>query len=417
MTDKKPTKRVVGIDAARGLALMGLLATHLFPDVHEDTGEPTLARELFAGDSAALFVLLAGVGLALSTGGRVPRQGLRMAADRAGLAVRAVLVGLVGMAVAMLMPADPPAHGILLYFAAYFLLAIPFLRRGPRTLFLSAAACVIVSPVLMQRLHPVMPESSVYEHTLGTLVTEPAGVASELLLVGTYPALVYMAFILTGMGLGRLDLHRPRVQAAIAGVGAGLAVLANALSHVLLRVAGGYESLLGTPGMTGDALDEALAFGPDVLPDASWWWLVIATPHSNTPFAVASSLGMALLVLGLVLLVAPMLGRLLAPLTAMGAMTMTLYTAHLVALSFEVHYDQPVLWYVVQLSVAVIFATAWSRWLGKGPLERVMSAGADRTKRLVMDGAPVDATPPVQPIASHDASATPQHTTQRKGNQ
>jgi uncharacterized membrane protein len=392
--DAKTSKRVVGIDAARGLALIGLLAAHVFPVANEDTGQATLAHELFAGDSAALFVMLAGVGLALLTGGRTPHEGRRMTADRAGVAVRAVLVGLTGLMIAMFMPADPPANGILLYFTLYFLLAIPCFRLRPRTLFLMAAACAVLTPVLMQRLYPVLPETSVYEHTVVTLLTEPLGVVAELLLTGTYPALAYMAFVLVGLGLGRVDLNSTRVQASIVAVGAGLTILANTVSHLLLQTAGGYQALLDTPGATQEMVDEALMVAPDVLPDTSWWWLVIATPHSNTPFAIASSLGMAMLVLGVVLLVARRFGRWLAPLTAMGAMTMSVYTAHMIALSFELHYENPVLWYIVHLSVAVVFALAWTRWLGRGPLEKLMTVGAQRAmQRYVLDNGTYDAAP------------------------
>jgi hypothetical protein len=341
------------------------------------------------------------------TGGRTPHQGRRMAADRAGVAVRAVLVGLVGLLIAALMPADPPANGILLYFTAFFLLAIPFFRLRPRTLFLSAAACGIITPILMQALYPVLPETSVYEHTLVTLFTEPAGVAAELLLTGTYPALAYMAFVLVGMGLGRLDLNSTRIQVIIAGVGAGLVILANTVSHLLLQGVGGYQALLDTPEMDRETVDEALVVAPEILPDTTAWWLAIATPHSNTPFALASSLGMALLVLGLVLLVARRFGRWLGPLTAMGAMTMSIYTAHMVALSFEVHYDDPVLWYLVHLSVAVVFALVWSRWVGRGPLEKVMTVGAQRAmQRYVMEAGTVDAGPP-RPSSSEDPHALP----------
>lgn len=165
---------MIGIDAACGLALIGLLAAHVFPTADEGTGEPTLAHELFAGDSAALLVMLAGLGLALQTGGRTPHQGRRLTADRAGIAVRAVLVALTGLLIAALMPADPPANGILLYFAVFFLLTLPFLLLRPRALFLSAAACGIITPVLIQqRPYPVLPETSVYEHIVVTLVTEP----------------------------------------------------------------------------------------------------------------------------------------------------------------------------------------------------------------------------------------------------
>lgn len=379
--------RLVGIDAARGLALIGLMAIHLFPSAVEDTGEPTVAWVLFSGDSAALFALLAGVGLALSSGGRTPHRGQKMAGDRLGLVVRAVLIGIVGLVVSALMPEDPPVFGILLYYAVFFLLAIPFLHLRTRALFLSAAAFALVSPLLLQQLNPVLPESSAYNHTLVHLVTEPAGVASELLLTGSYPALSFMPFILVGLGLGRLDLRSTRVQAIIAGAGAALAVLANLVSAVLLYGAGGYGALLETPDMTRDSLDEAIVYGPSVLPDTSAWWLAIATPHTGTTLAISASLGMALLVLGLFLLVPAKAGPLLRPLSAMGAMTLTLYSAHLLALAPELHYDEPAPWYIVHLTVAVAFAMLWSRWMGQGPLERTVAAAARNARQIVDDDA------------------------------
>jgi uncharacterized membrane protein len=385
VTDAKPTRRVVGIDAARGLALLGMLAVHIFPNSHEDTGEPTLAFVLFAGDSAALFVLLAGVGLALSTGGRNRHRGSDMWADRAGLAARAVLVGIVALVVAAIIQGPDVETSILLYFAVYFLLAIPFLSLGPRGLFAGALTLCIIAPILMQQLTPVLPEWSDSNPSISQLFSEPAAVVFQLLLTGTYPALPYLTFILVGLGLGRLNLNSIRVQVFIAGVGAGLAILANAVSAVLLQAAGGYQRLLQTPGMSKDSVEEALVFGPETLPESSPWWLAIATPHTNTPLALASSLGMALLVLGVVLLVASRAGRWLGPLNAMGAMTMTLYTAHMLALSLEVHYDAPLLWYLVQLAVAVLFAMVWSRQVGRGPLEKLMTAGSQRAKQFLRD--------------------------------
>lgn len=381
----RPGSRLVGIDAARGLALIGLMAIHLFPSENEETHEPTLAWTLFSGDSAALFALLAGVGLALSSGGSAPHRGTRMTADRAGLVVRAALVGAVGLVVAAILPEDPPAYSILVYYAAFFLLAIPFLHLGPKALFGSAAVFSLLSPVLMQQLGPALPESSAYNHTLVTLLTEPVATASELLLTGTYPALPYMTYLLVGLGLGRLDLRSTRVQALIAGAGAGLAVLANLASALLLYVTGGYQALLTTEEMTRDDLDEALVFGPDVLPDTSGWWLAIATPHTNTPLAIAASLGMALLVLGVFLLLAPKAGRWLAPLAAMGAMTLTLYTVHLIALAPEVHDEEPALWFVLHLGAAAVFAWFWARRFGKGPLEGIVARAVTGVRGAVAD--------------------------------
>src|SRR5699024_998631 len=142
--------RLIGIDAARGLALIGLIAVHILPAEIGDTGDPSLVFRLFFGHSAALFAFLAGVGLALSTGGQRPHRGQRMAGNRLGLAARSVLIGVVALGVAEFMGSDPP--GILLYYTVFFLLAMPFLHLAPKALFLSAAAFAVLAPVLLQHL-------------------------------------------------------------------------------------------------------------------------------------------------------------------------------------------------------------------------------------------------------------------------
>jgi uncharacterized membrane protein len=384
----RPTRRLVGIDAARGLALIGLMAIHILPSWNEETGEASFTWRVFSGDSAALFALLAGVGLALTSGGRHPHEGKAMTADRIGLAVRAVLIALVGLWIGTLMPEDPPAYSILLYYGVFFLLAIPFLHAGPKVLFASAAVFGVVAPLLMQGLLDQLPEWSSYNPTLTTLVTEPGATASQLLLTGSYPALPYMTYLLVGMGLGRLNLRRQEVQIRLLVAGIGIAIFARATSYFLLYAFGGYRRLREASAMGEEELAEVLIWGPDSLPTSTVWWLAIATPHTNTPLAIAASLGVSLAVLGALLLIARKAEAWLLPLAAMGVMTLTLYTAHLVALSFEAHYDQPYLWYVIHLVVAALFAVAWQRALGQGPLERVIGLSVKGTRRAVLHGSP-----------------------------
>ncbi|MCW2131475.1 heparan-alpha-glucosaminide N-acetyltransferase domain-containing protein [Arthrobacter sp. VKM Ac-2550] len=384
VTSTQSNTRLTGIDAARGLALIGLMVVHILPGENENTGNPTLLFQPFFGHSAALFAFLAGAGLALSSGGPRPHRGRRMAGNRLGLAVRAVLIGVIALVIAEFMPTDdPPAYGILLFYSVFFLLAIPFLHLRPRALFLIAAVFAIVSPILLQRLTPVLPDWSSTNPTLGHLFSEPAAVASQLLLTGTYPALPYMCYILVGLGVGRLDLRRNSRLAYVAGTGAALAILASATSSILLYLAGGYEQLLATSGMTVEGLDEAILWGPETVPDTSGWWLAIVTPHTNMPLSIANSLGLGLLVTGLFLLVARKAGRWLAPLAAMGTMTLTLYSAHLLALSPEVHYQEPYVWFLVHLTVAIAFSMIWKQWLGQGPLERPVAAAARNFRRIV----------------------------------
>jgi Heparan-alpha-glucosaminide N-acetyltransferase, catalytic len=403
---KPGRKRLIGIDAARGLALIGLIAIHILPDQIEETGEPTLAFTLFAGDSAALFALLAGVGLALSSGGSNPHRGRTMTAGRVGLAVRAVIIGIVSLVIAALMPEDPPVNGILLYYAVFFLLTIPFLSMRSPGLFLSAAAFAVISPILIQILTPVLPESSAWNHTLVTVLTEPAGTLSELLLTGSYPALTFMAFILAGLGLGRLDLRSTRIQAIIAAIGAAMAVLANLVSSLLLYAFGGYQALWEVEDMTMDELHEELVFGVDTIYDTSAWWQAVATPHAGTTLAIASSLGTAMAVLGVFLLIGSRYGRWLTPLAAMGAMTLTLYSAHLIALIPGVHEDEPALWFVVHVGVAAAFAWFWHRSVGRGPLERVVHRGVNVTRTAIEGAGKTDAGQPIRVVVGGNGTAS-----------
>ena len=88
--------RLVGLDVARFLALLGMMATHLLA-TRDEAGDPTWVAEVFSGRASALFALLAGVSLALMTGGSRPVRGEERVARSAGLLVRALAVGVVGL--------------------------------------------------------------------------------------------------------------------------------------------------------------------------------------------------------------------------------------------------------------------------------------------------------------------------------
>src|SRR3954469_20188661 len=58
--------RVVGVDVARGFALLGMFAVHIFDSLHENN-TPSLTHRVMAGHALATFVLLAGVSLTFIT--------------------------------------------------------------------------------------------------------------------------------------------------------------------------------------------------------------------------------------------------------------------------------------------------------------------------------------------------------------
>ncbi|WP_438612609.1 heparan-alpha-glucosaminide N-acetyltransferase domain-containing protein [Kocuria oxytropis] len=382
-------QRLLGIDAARGLALIGMIAVHILPSWDPVTFEPTAQWAVFAGRSAALFALLAGVGLAFSTGGRTRHTGRAMTADRVGVAVRAVLIAGLGLAINEALPgeslAEVPAVNILVYYGVFFLLAIPFLSLSARALFVWAGFFAVAGPVLMHLLRDVLPAIERSNPTFLDLVDNPGATATQLVLTGTFPALPYLAYLLAGLAIGRLDLADVQTQTSLLLLGVLLAVTAWFAYWVLILQAGGYAQMLArTPALNEELIDDIINFGPDpTLPTTTWWWLAITGPYTNTPLALLLGLGSATAVLGLFLLLARGAGRWLLPLSAMGSMTLTVYSAHLLGLSAEVHYDQP-LWFLIHVGVALVFALIWHLVFGQGPLERVVAGIVRAVRRLVL---------------------------------
>ncbi|WP_424348285.1 heparan-alpha-glucosaminide N-acetyltransferase domain-containing protein [Kocuria sp. CH-021] len=377
--------RLIAVDAARGLALIGMIAVHVLPVHDPETFEPTLQWSLFGGRAAALFALLAGLSLAFSSGGRTPHRGRALTATRAGLVVRALLITSVGLAINQVMPSPAPALGILVYYGAFFLLAVPLLGLRRRALAAAAAGAAVLGPVLVHVLGPALPRPEVANPTLDSVLADPGAALAQVLLTGTYPAVPYLTYLCAGLLLGRTDLHEVVVRVRIAVTGAVLALGAWFVYWVLVLQTGGYDRLMQhTPWLSEDQIDEIIVWGPSPdLPTSTWWWLLTPGPHSNTPVTLLMDLGTGLAVLGLFLLLARP-NRLWTVLAAMGGRTLTLYSAHLLALATAVHDDDRLLWFAVHVAAAAAFAVLWQRTLGQGPLERGIAAAVRGTRRLVL---------------------------------
>ena len=111
---------------------------------------------------------------------------------------------------------------------------------------------------------------------------------------------------------------------------------------------------------------------------------VSAEAHSSTHAEILGSGGFAFAIIGMLLIAtrpdfgwSRMLARLFAPVEAMGAMPLTVYTAQILVIasffiaagqSFGVEYQS--WWLVAALIVgSALFALLWRRLVGRGPLE------------------------------------------------
>lgn len=365
------SRRLVGVDAARGLALLGMMAAHLL-DRTDAAGNPSAVFALVDGRSSATFALLAGVGLALADGGNGgTRTPYRQMVARTS--VRALVILVVGL---LLADAQPPVAIILQYYALSFLLLAPLLRLPAGILALNGVAWLLLAPFVSHAIRSatglVGPGAQV---GLTRLLVQPLGSLGDLLLTGYYPVLTWFGYLLVGAAVGRLALHRGVVAVTLLGAGLLLSIGADIVSTVLKAMSEAAEALQGVDLATGRS-----ASGPffGTTPTSSWWWLALDNPHSGTPPDMLGTTGAALVVLALCLLLArTAAGWALLPLAAAGSMTLTLYTVHVVA----VLAGQPPLpphpgWFVHAV-LAVVLASLWRSRFTRGPLEALTAATVD----------------------------------------
>jgi hypothetical protein len=355
-----------------------MMAVHV---LHTGPGLTGAVHDLAGGRSAALFAVLAGVGLALGSGGADPTVE-RLHRARRAIAVRAAVIGFIGLTLGLV---STPLAIILVYYAALFPVAIPVLGWSPRRLALAAAGWAVVSPVLSQALRSTGLDNGPGPNPSWLDLTDPGALVAHLLINGYYPVLTWVTYLLAGLAVGRLAL-RAATGVWLAGIGAALALAAWLVATICVGLAGGEQALGATldpdafiSGRGDDLLNDSF-YG--TTPTTSWWFLGVMAPHSGAIPDLVHTTGTAVLVIGLALLVVPVTRGWLHPLAAAGSMTLTLYCVHAVGLGALDVLDPdrhrpvwPVL--VVNVVLALALATAWGSPQRRGPLEELVSTSVE----------------------------------------
>ncbi|WP_405442730.1 DUF418 domain-containing protein [Streptomyces avidinii] len=380
--------RLAGVDAVRGLAVLGMFAVHVGPGPEpEGAGYLLVAAD---GRAPALFTLLAGFSLVLAQRGKDPSQQPEGWADRwRPLLIRCTLLAVLGLWLASLWPG---ILVILAFFAVYFLAAEPFTRLSTPVLTAVAGVSVVAGPLLSFLLGPVFG----YEASGRGLVPEAADLTSrpglgavvlELLLTGAYPLATYFPYVLAGMALARLCDVRERAVAlrmAVWGTAAALAGYGSAwlASHVF----GARQRLLEAIAVhhpeamaAADPVREVLQGQYGAVPSTSWDWLLVADPYSQTPLETLGNAGVGCALIGLCALAARYGtgARLLRPLTVLGAMALSAYVVHALVLAGPAHGAASWSAWIGFSCTALALTWAWQRiWadspLRRGPVEHVL---------------------------------------------
>lgn len=346
-----PQTRHVGVDAARGLAIVGMIAAHVIPRTSD-------AELIVDGRPSILFAVLAGLSLGLLAPTRAAAApgDAREARGRArlALATRALLLMVLGLWLWSL----PTNIAIILdAYGLMFLLMVPLLFANRAVLAIVAASILAAGPLLVS-LTDELPLFSVYSGATPVdrvvdLVSDPVTVIADAFLTGYYPALLWVPLLCAGLIATRSDLTSTvtRLLMVTLGLAASLA---------------GYGSALFLPGVTAEA-------------------------HAVTPAELLASGGLAIAIIGAALLACDSPGAVgrasrivLSPLIAIGRMPLTIYTLHvlLIALATETFgigpagaYASPDGWWmlVALLVISAGLALIAMRQGARGPLELLLA--------------------------------------------
>lgn len=334
-------KRLDALDAARFLAFCGMVLVNfrIAAEVAPGSDWASTLIDALEGRAAALFVVLAGIGIGLS---RI----------EAGLLLRRAeflfVIGLINMTV---FDAD-----ILHFYALYFVVGSAFLTVAPRGLWLGALGIVALAVIA----------NLVFDYDRGwdwqaltytDLWTLP-GFLRNALFNGWHPVLPWAAFLLIGMAIGRCELHTICIQHRLIMWGFGAAVLAL------------------FPQMLVSDPDLVAYLGTESIPPG--------------PFYILAGTGSACVVIGLLLKLWPAIERIRIArfLTAPGRQSLTLYMAHILIgmglleelgmLDGSLSAPQIVGYAVLFCALSSAFALLWFRKFKRGPLEALMRHVTER---------------------------------------
>jgi uncharacterized membrane protein len=342
-------RRVDGVDAARGLALIGMFVAHVAPAAA--TLEAAQLLAIADERPRLLFALTAGIGLGFLTGGIRPIAEGRGELRRQ-IAIRAVILIALGLLIWITL--NPLVFIILDVYGVAFLLMLPLLFIPARVALALGIGLLAVTPALA--------EMGARTDFVAAVRETPFKFLSDWVVGGAYPVIIWVPVMLIGLALARMDLGSPTVVGLTALVG-------TVVASVFLPIA----ARLPPPEVTSEAeWSVPLRASIEALGNVGVCALVVAVMLTLTALARPAARRVA--------------GAILSPVIAMGAMPLSIYTIHLVVISFAIRVENGVMtddsWPLLigLIAGSMIFALVWRRYVGRGPLELLLrwASGRDR---------------------------------------
>ena len=354
------TGRVVGLDMARGLAILGMFTAHMWFSVQ---GPVSSVMAWSHGRSAPLFALLAGVSMGIMQQ-RLSRRfagspalsrrfyGEKILVRATFLILLATLLSLINTRILLILD----NYGVWMVCALFLAgLSVP-MQLGVIGLLLVAGI-------------PLW-------HYLNLLFLPPE--IGVVLGLNDYQMPTFLIYVLTGLILWRLGW-------------AGVTIRARRLQKYGAVIGLGTAGVIFGVGTAVDSLRlgrfSQVLFGNDTLSianptPAQFWYqtLIYIAPHTDSVAETVANTAWCVGLTSLLLLAGSTFNRFFSPLAALGSMALTIYTLHVIwhAITFRLFgYPGLIPSLIIMIAVFLLVASLWRLRFGKGPLEAFLARLSD----------------------------------------
>ena len=351
-------QRIIGIDVARALAVIGMILVN-FKVVFGENGQSWVKSfaSIFDGKAAATFVVLAGVGLALMTNSAINhRDKAKIKLARIRIAKRALFLFIIGLSYITIWPAD-----ILHFYGIYMAIVVILMRCKEKTILMSGVSLILVYPILITVLN--------YDTgwNFETLDYQDfwtiKGFIRNLFFNGFHPVMPWTAFMLFGYWFGKQNLHNDKFVKKIFWMSTIIFISIQVVSYLSISIL--------SEGNQKAALQLTEIFGTNPMPPL--------------PIYMFNGIAIAFALISACILIAKKFENtfIIDALKKTGQLALTFYVAHVIVGMGIIELITPskVRSYSIEFSViyailfsllCILFAVIWRKYNKSGPLEWVM---------------------------------------------
>ncbi len=345
------TKRLEALDLARFSALIGMIIVNFKLEVLAYSGTKSLIfiTDQLEGKSAALFVVLAGIGIAL-----MAKSGDKIKTTKATLQKRGVFLSVIGFLNCFIYNGD-----ILHIYGVFLLVASLFIGTNPQwKIFLAIFFAIVYVPIFTSFNYDTAWDWKTFEYADFFTVK---GYLRNLFFNGFFPVIPWLTFIFLGLWLGTQELAKKQFQNFLITTGLILMVLAELTSRASIY----YISFVD---------EEVQAQLADLLG---------TDPIPPLPLYLLMGAGFSLFSIGLAFKLEAIekIKSILTPLILTGRQTLTLYVAHIFLVIIPLQYIEAFDHKRIEISLlislfflilATIYCHFWSKKFKHGPVEMIM---------------------------------------------